>query len=77
MGKNKAQWVRLPEGAQVTMNREAFEATQRIGPLSKVGIGAMLVAAIWLIGQTSGDDSKSDTPRPQTSVSQETGADHE
>lgn len=77
MGK-KGRLVRLPEGAQVTLSRSAYENTQRIGPLGKIGIGAMIVGVFWLMGQTD-DNPKpgpgSDNVRP-TSTSAPESVDH-
>lgn len=62
------KWVKLPKGAQVTMSREAWEQTHRIGPLGKIGIVVLAFFALWVIGHDN-DASKTEKPTPQTSVS--------
>lgn len=68
MGDGK--WVKLPKGAQVTMNRSEYEATQGMGLRDKVIIGAVLFGAVWLYGAAN-DDNKADNnkPTPTPSVS--------
>jgi len=67
MGK-EGMWVKLPKGAQVTMSRTEYEATQRLGFLSKIGICALIFGVFWLLGHGV-DDSSDKTPTPQTTVS--------
>lgn len=60
MAGDKGRWVRLPEGAQVTMSKGEFENTQRLGTLSKIGIGAIIAVVLWVLGM--GDDNPSPGP---------------
>jgi hypothetical protein len=62
------KWVKLPKGAQVTMSRGEYEATQGIGLRDKVIIGAVIIGGIWLLGQANDDDKTADTPRPGPSA---------
>lgn len=76
---DKARWVKLPDGAQVTMGRQAFENTQRLGFFGKIGIAALVLFVFWLMGQ--GDDNPgtgpgSDNPRPSHSTSAPESVDH-
>lgn len=60
----KSMWVRLPEGSQVTMSRAEYEKTQRMGPLSKLGVGALLVGVLWLMGHSGDNPSTTPDHRP-------------
>lgn len=63
------KWVKLPKGAQVTMSRGEYEATQGISLRDKVIIGAVIIGGIWLLGQTNDDDKTDHKPNPTPSVS--------
>lgn len=63
------RWVKLPDDAQVTMSRESWESTQGLSPLSKIGIGAAIVAVIFVMGGGCHADKKGDQPNPTPSVS--------
>jgi len=64
-----AKWVKLPDGAQVTMGREEYEATHSsIGPVGWILIIGVvfLILAIW---PDSKESKTPDSPRPSHSVS--------
>lgn len=64
-----AKWVKLPDGAQVTMGREEYEATHSsIGPVGWILIVAAVlgILAMW---PDSKESKTPDSPRPSHSVS--------
>lgn len=72
-----AKWVKLPDGAQVTMNREDYEATQGLSFGTLVVIGALIVGVLWLLGHSTHTDSKpAHNPRPHTTTSAPVRIDH-
>jgi hypothetical protein len=64
-----AKWVKLPDGAQVTMGREEYESSQSgIGVIGWV----LIIGAVFLILNLwpEGSDNKSpDQPRPSHTIS--------
>ncbi len=59
------------------MSRGEYEATQSLGWLSKVGIGALLLFAFWLMGHDGDKPSNTpDNPRPSHSTSAPESVDH-
>jgi hypothetical protein len=66
-----AKWVKLPDGAQVTMSREEYEGTQGMSIFGKVFIVFAVLGVLWLIGHGNGDSpaSPADSPSPQHTTS--------
>lgn len=71
MGK----WVKLPDGAQVTLSSGEYEATQGMGLMDKVVIAVLIIGMLLLLGHCK-SDAKNTSPRPQTTTSTPERADH-
>jgi hypothetical protein len=63
------KWVKLPKGAQVTMSRGEYEATQGVSLRDKAIIAGVIFGVVWVYGALDNDDRTPDKPLPQTSVS--------
>lgn len=71
-----AKWVKLPDGAQVTMGREEYESTQGMSLRDKVIIVAVIIFGLWLMGHMH-HDKAGDQHRPQqTTTSTPRSVDH-
>lgn len=70
-----SQWVRLPKGAQVTMNRDQVKAMQGGTFLGKAGLAFLVLAVIWIFGQSAdGSDATPDNnPNPTHSAPRTVG----
>lgn len=53
-----SKWVRLPEGAQVTMSREEYESTQGISLRDKVIIAAVIIFIVFALGKCHASSGK-------------------
>lgn len=63
-----ARWVKLPEGAQVTLSSDEYEATQGMSWVSKAWILVLIIGVLWLWSATSDSDKAkpATTPHPTT-----------
>lgn len=65
---NGDRWVKIPEGAQITMGRD--DAHKGVSLRDRVIIGAVLAAVFWLYSTANDDDKTTDNkPNPTPSVS--------
>jgi hypothetical protein len=71
-----SKWVKLPEGAQVTLSSGEYEATQGMGLKDKVIIAAVIIGGLFLFGHCHNDSAATNTPRPHTTTSAPERVDH-
>jgi len=63
------EWVKLPKGAQVTMSRDQVRSMQGLGFMSKAVLAALIVAVLWIFGQSADGDTTDNKPKPNPSNS--------
>jgi hypothetical protein len=70
-----SQWVRLPKGAQVTMNRDQVKAMQGGNFMCKALVTVLIIAIVWIFGQSAdGSDATPDNkPNPTHSAPRTVG----
>jgi hypothetical protein len=64
-----AKWVRLPDGAQVTLSNSDYEATQGLTLGTKIVLVFVILGAVLLFGHTGKSDThKTPTNQPTHSA---------
>lgn len=63
-----SKWVKLPDGAQVTLSNSDYEATQGTSLGTKIVIALVILGAVLLFGHGKGDTHKTPTNRPTHSA---------
>lgn len=60
-----AKWVKLPDGAQVTLSNSDYEATQGLSLGTKIVLAFLVLGLLWAFGACDGKSNTHKTPTNQ------------